>query len=116
MGFVGELAAHYGIEALIDMLRKKSPALLMFLDSLNEMTVFEAAGLYGEEVRKLPPPTETGSEVDVNLYLVRMTREPFIPVLLDMLKAYGLERIAGVPIKKLTDDLTQIDDEPEAQS
>ena len=122
MGFKNLLAKTFG-SSFVEALDEREPALFIFIDALNEMTIFEAWALYLDKKKQLyleankNPSFRMPDEkmpIDWTQYFIRLTREPFTEVVKDFLKKeFGITEIADIQINEFLDAVTKVGDDKE---
>jgi hypothetical protein len=108
MGLKNEIA-QFAAKRFVEHLNKTDPALHVFFDACNEMTIFEAWALYRDKKKQeyLSEPTsfrafkDASPAIDYGNYVVRFTREPFTVVMKDLIAEFKVDEFFDVSLPEL---------------
>ncbi|OQB40360.1 MAG: hypothetical protein BWY04_01367 [candidate division CPR1 bacterium ADurb.Bin160] len=120
MGLMNSIAQKYLSKAVMDVIMEKCPPLYVFIDSLDEVNLWEAIGNLIEEQQRLSRTLIMGQvinvkdikkQVEIMDYVIRFFKgkEPALSTLIALLKALEIDKVASVEVTEFIKNMSSID-------
>lgn len=120
MGLLNSIAQKYLSKAVMDVIMEKCPPLYVFIDSLDEVNLWEAIGNLIEEQQRLSRTLIMGQvinvkdikkQVEIMDYVIRFFKgkEPALSTLIALLKALEIDKVASVEVTEFIKNMSSID-------